>query len=214
MDITNMINNYIRKRPGMYLGSNSITPLIHFLNGYQAAERGLGICSQELFPLPFRYMHEFTSIRLNCHDNLDWCKHILGFCDGDEEKALNKFFELYDEFCQIRMKRYWKAVLSEDNIQWNNSMKGTCRRWWPDGREPIFSDPIAAYVIELTFPAYILAVETADNIRLEQQFFTSAEIAKGRGPIPFGAETYFGQIDQWEEFSAEDITFDKDIDWS
>ncbi len=29
-------------------------------------------------------------------------------CHGDEEKALNLFFDLYYEFMHLRMKRYWK----------------------------------------------------------------------------------------------------------
>ena len=42
---------------------------------------------------------------------------------GDEEKAFSVFFDIYDNFKNITMKRYYKAVLSEDNIQYNNCMK-------------------------------------------------------------------------------------------
>ena len=49
MSIHSVIN-CIRKRPGMYLGGNSITALSHFLNGYTIAESDLGFDFQkELF---------------------------------------------------------------------------------------------------------------------------------------------------------------------
>lgn len=86
MAIDDMINT-IRKRPGMLLGNNSITALWHFLDGYQAAERDLGVYWKgELLPLRFKYMSEFTNIRLDCHNTLGWCSHILTFCNGDEKK--------------------------------------------------------------------------------------------------------------------------------
>lgn len=207
MSIFGMIDT-IRKRPGMYLGSMSITHLFHFLDGYRAAEREYDqYRKKEMFPLDFYYMSEFTNVRLNCHNNAGWCWHILEFCEGDEEKALNKFFELYDEFKQIKMTRYWKAVLSQDNIQWNNSMEHTCR----NGKEPVFINPVAVYVIELSISMYILAVETMEDVRLEPQFFTSSEQAKGKSKIPLGAEIYFGKIDSWEEFQDDNIRFDKNI---
>lgn len=202
----------IRKRPGMYLGSNSITALFHFLNGYVKAEKEHDVYwRREMFPLDFEYMSEFTNVRLNYSGNMGWCHHILVYCEGDEEKALNKFFELYDEFNQVRMKRYWKAILSEDNIQWNNSMENICTVRYDKGKGPAFFNPVAVYVIELTIPAYILVVETMDDIRFEVQFFRSAKEAKENGRIPSGAELYFGKIDLWEEVQASDIRFDKII---
>lgn len=230
MDIFDMID-MIRKRPGMFIGSNSITPLIHYLNGFQAAEREYGICQKrKLFPLPFRYMHEYTQYRLQVHSTIDWCRQILNSCDGDEETALQKFFEFYDGFKQVGMNRYWKAILSEDNIAWNDQMKGARRfdssnsdasgpglnalAGLPDGEpifEPIFHSPLAVYVMELTISACILAVETATDVRLEIRFFPSPERAKGHSLFPEGAEIYFGPIDSWEEFTASNLSFDKNI---
>ncbi len=124
MSIYSIIEN-TRKWPGLYLGSKSITALSHFLNGYQIAERDLAVGRNgEIFPLSFQYMHDYTTYRLkNPHSSMGWCDQILRYCDGDEEAALWKFFELYDGFIRVRMRRYWKAVLSEDNIAWNNQME-------------------------------------------------------------------------------------------
>lgn len=223
MSIYNMIDN-IRKRPGMYLGKNSITALIHFLNGYQAAERELVGHSGELFPLPFRYMHEYTGYRLKNRSSMDWCYQLLHSCDGDEEAALWKFYEFYDGFIRVRMKRYWRSILSEDNITWNNQMEHAYRmrpktsetgfytvKEMTFVKEPIYHNPFAVYVIELTIPAYILAVETSSAIQLIPRFFSSPESAKGIGHFPEGAEIYFGPIESWEEFTGRNISFAKNI---
>ena len=203
MSISTMIHT-IKKRPGLYLGSNSITALNHFLNGYQAAERDFGVPKNgipkntNLFPLPFRYMSEFTKIRLQNRSNLGWCHYILNVCNGDEEQALNTFFELYDEYEQIRMKRCWKAALTENNIEYNNSMEhGYSVR--ENKKMPIFINPIAVYIVELTISAFILVVEASDEISIDPQFFKSFEGAKGNGSLPLGAQHYFGEINNWKE---------------
>ena len=212
MSVSSMIDT-IRRRPGMFLGSNSITALRHFLDGYQAAEREYAVCRKgELFPLPFRYMHEYTGYRLQEHNSMGWSHQILNACDGAEDAALQKFFEFYDEFQCVEMKRYWKVVLSEDNIAWNDQMKCVSRCAGTDAEgnyvmEPAYRNPRAVYVMELSISACILAVETETVLCLETWFFASPERAKGAG----GAEAYFGPIDSWEEFSARNISFDKNI---
>lgn len=135
---------------------------------------------------------------------------MLTYCHGDEEKALNLFFDLYEEFIHVEMKRYWRAYLTKENIERNDKMEH-CYTMKEHGAEPIYKDPIAVYVLELTIPAYMLVVETAEEVRTESLFFSSAEDAKGNSSIPSGAETYFGKIDQWEEIEANNLYFDKVI---
>ena len=118
----------IQTRPGMYIGSNALTPLSHFLNGYRAAERDLGVCWHGiLFPLDFQFMHSFTDARLHTECVCaGWCRNMLTFCHGDEEKALNLFFALYQEFIEVEMKRYWRTILTKENIARNNKMEHYC----------------------------------------------------------------------------------------
>lgn len=145
-------------------------------------------------------MSEFTKIRLQAHTNLGWDNHILNFCNGDEQQALSMFFELYDEFEQIKMNRCWKAILNENNIQYNNSMEhGYCVT--NNEKSPCFINPTAVYIMELTVPAFILVVEASDEIRIEPQFFVSLENAKGKGSLLPGAQHYFGEINNWKEVS-------------
>ena len=112
MGISDMIDT-IRRRPGLFLGSDSITALWHFLDGYQAAEREYALCwREELFPLPFRYFHEYTGYRLHGSSVMGWCQLILNACNGEEKTALQNFFEFYDEFMQIPVERYTHSEIS------------------------------------------------------------------------------------------------------
>lgn len=201
----------IQTRPGMYIGSNTITSLEHFLDGYQAAERdfGVGVCRNgNLFPPDFYYMHNFADFRLQTECLCaGWRHNILTYCHGDEEKALNLFFDLYQEFRQLKMKRYWKAVLTKENIAWNDKMK-RCYSVREHGPEPVYKNPIAVYALELTIPVCMLAVETTSEVLTERQFFSSADGAKGNHS---GAEIYFGKIDTWEEAEANNLYFNKVI---
>lgn len=201
----------IQTRPGMYIGSNTLTSLEHFLDGYQAAERdfGVGVCRNgNLFPPDFYYMHNFADFRLQTECLCaGWRHNILTYCHGDEEKALNLFFDLYQEFRQLKMKRYWKAVLTKENIAWNDKMK-RCYSVREHGPEPVYKNPIAVYALELTIPVCMLAVETTSEVLTERQFFSSADEAKGNHS---GAEIYFGKIDTWEEVEANNLYFDKVI---
>lgn len=201
----------IQTRPGMYIGSNTITSLEHFLDGYQAAERdfGVGMCRNgNLFPPDFYYMHNFADFRLQTECLCaGWRHNILTYCHGDEEKALNLFFDLYQEFRQLKMKRYWKAVLTKENIAWNDKMK-RCYSVREHGPEPVYKNPIAVYALELTIPVCMLAVETTSEVLTERQFFSSADEAKGNHS---GAEIYFGKIDTWEEVEANNLYFNKVI---
>ncbi len=201
----------IQTRPGMYIGSNTITSLEHFLDGYQAAERdfGVGVCRNgNLFPPDFYYMHNFADFRLQTECLCaGWRHNILTYCHGDEEKALNLFFDLYQEFRQLKMKRYWKAVLTKENIAWNDKMK-RCYSVREHGPEPVYKNPIAVYALELTIPVCMLAVETTNEVLTERQFFSSADEAKGNHS---GAEIYFGKIDTWEEAEANNLYFNKVI---
>lgn len=206
----------IRKRPGLYLSSKGVTPLLDFITGYQIAKMDYRLHekTRELIPLDFyQFMNEFAVFRLNPRiRNMGWRHAILEHLDGDEEKGLEKFFELYDEFKQIKMTRYWKAVLSEENVCWSNEHTRVIS--FPGGKEkPAFLNPMAAYVIELSVSAYILAIETMDEIILEPWFFTSPEKAMGgnKQRHPYGVESYFGKIDSWEEIQAENIIFEKNI---
>jgi hypothetical protein len=83
------------KRPGMYLGEQSIT----ILSGWVA-----GWCSALDDPFegtepPFREFHDWVALRLGFFESTSgWRLMLLKTYEGDEVAAFRRFFELFDEF--------------------------------------------------------------------------------------------------------------------
>ncbi|MEH2095770.1 hypothetical protein [Nostoc sp.] len=95
-DIYDEILKGIRKRPGMFLGTNSITRLDMLLRGYSLARREVGILPTE----PEREFEGFQSWveeKYGINSGQSWSKIIL-FYSVDEYEALHKFFELFEEY--------------------------------------------------------------------------------------------------------------------
>ncbi|MEH2083543.1 MAG: hypothetical protein V7K89_27280 [Nostoc sp.] len=95
-DIYNEIISSIKKRPGMYLGRSSITRLDMLLRGYSLARREVGVPPTE----PEREFEGFQSWiedKYRIKSGQSWAKIIL-FYSVDEHEALQKFFELFEEY--------------------------------------------------------------------------------------------------------------------
>jgi hypothetical protein len=98
-DIYNEILKGIKKRPGMFLGTSSITKLDMVLRGYSLARREVGIPPTE----PEREFEGFQSWieeKYGINSGQSWSKIIL-FYSVDEHEALEKFFELFEEYLNI-----------------------------------------------------------------------------------------------------------------
>jgi len=86
----------IKKRPALYLGNKSISHLQVFLDGYTFARRELKVpISNE--EADFEDFQEWIEGKFNLPDTQSWAKIIL-FYSADERDALERFFELFDEF--------------------------------------------------------------------------------------------------------------------
>ncbi|MBD2777194.1 hypothetical protein [Iningainema tapete] len=87
----------IKPRPGMYIGSASLTALYWFLRGYECARRELGIeatAAEKEFHSKFQ---PWLQKRFNLQTDNSWAKIILLF-SVNEKEALNSFYKLLDEF--------------------------------------------------------------------------------------------------------------------
>ena len=86
----------IKKAPSMYLGRRSIICLQAFLSGYSVAKYELGEqpTKQER---DFMQFPEWIRQKFSVDTSQSWANVIL-FYSEDESKALDKFFELLDEF--------------------------------------------------------------------------------------------------------------------
>lgn len=80
----------------MYLGRRSIICLQAFLSGYSIAQHGLGAVEtpQEK---DFQHFPEWIRQRFKVQTSQSWASIILFFSE-DERTALDRFFELFEEF--------------------------------------------------------------------------------------------------------------------
>ena len=89
----------IQAKPGMYLGSASVTNLRLFLVGYRFARGELKIPSTEEEIDFYRNFQPWLQIKLNVHTANSWDKIIL-IQSINEQEAWTSFFNLLNEFRQ------------------------------------------------------------------------------------------------------------------
>ncbi|MEH2457011.1 hypothetical protein [Nostoc sp.] len=95
-DIYKEILGAIKKRPGMYLGRSSITRLDMLLRGYSLARREVGVPPTEP-EREFEWFQSWIEEKYGINSGQSWSKIIL-FYSVDEYEALQKFFELFEEY--------------------------------------------------------------------------------------------------------------------
>lgn len=95
-DIYNELLGSIKKRPGMYLGTSSIARLDMLLRGYSLARREAGIAPTQQ-EKEFEGFQSWIQEKYDIKSGQSWAKIIL-FYSVDEYEALEKFFEVYEEY--------------------------------------------------------------------------------------------------------------------
>lgn len=152
-------------------------------------------------------MHDFASLKFGEYpSSAGWCRIILKNRGGDEEKAFDRSFELYDEFRQLRMTECIKYFLTAENIEYNNSMEH-CYSMTENGKEPVFNNPTAVYLVRLTEETgWIMAVETVDSIQLDG-YRIYANLEKHMK----NAECHFGELGNGIEIGRDNLNFGKNI---
>jgi hypothetical protein len=94
-DLYTLINK-IQKAPSMYLGRASIICLQAFLSGYSIAQYQ-GSAAQSLQDKDFQEFPEWIRKKFNIQTSQSWA-NILLFYAEDEQKALDLFFKVFEEF--------------------------------------------------------------------------------------------------------------------
>lgn len=89
----------IKTKPGLYLGSASITNLRMFLLGYRFARTEAGITNTEAESDFYKNFQPWLQNRLSIRTVNAWDKLILLTCI-DEKAAFDYFFQLLNEFLQ------------------------------------------------------------------------------------------------------------------
>lgn len=198
----------MKQRPAMWIGKADIELLKAYLDGYRAALNHAGAYQQNtqttLFPLIFWFMHEFAKIKTNSYESTSgWANLILSECKGDKAKALDRFFEYFDEFCALRAVGMQKAILTEENIFANDNMHYCHRVTAGTKAEPIYDSPQAVYFIELSDGnGFLCAVETAKNVQVTSRIFRKDELW---GEDNFESpEKVFGQLTTLTDITCDD----------
>ncbi|MEA5575116.1 hypothetical protein [Anabaena sp. UHCC 0451] len=113
VDLYDLIRN-IQKRPAMYLGRANITNLRTFIAGYCFARRQMGIPQtaqeQKFSEFPTWIQQKFSIVS---HQTWD---QIILFFSTDEHSALEKFFQLFDEFTQAEVVYEQQTPLQESLV--------------------------------------------------------------------------------------------------
>ncbi len=86
----------IKKAPSMYLGRHSILCLQAFLSGYSVAHYQLGAPATPADE-DFKQFPDWIRQRFHVQTSQSWANVILFYAE-DEQKALDTFFELLEEF--------------------------------------------------------------------------------------------------------------------
>ncbi|NET60819.1 MAG: hypothetical protein F6K47_33205, partial [Symploca sp. SIO2E6] len=89
----------IKTKPGLYIGSASITHLRMFILGYCFARSEMGITNTEAESDFYKNFQPWLQNRLSIRTVNGWDKIILLTCI-DEKAAFDYFFQLLDEFLQ------------------------------------------------------------------------------------------------------------------
>ena len=159
----------IRNKPQIHLGSClSITALYTYFSGFQAALYELKEKEEikQLLPLPFDYFHDFVANHYHWREStLGWQGIILKEANGDEERGLWTFFELFDTFKALAIRQCHVAALQENHIHHHYTSKYAPKRGLPPDLqtlEPLYLNPREVYVIELAQQAGFICLTNAE----------------------------------------------------
>jgi hypothetical protein len=87
----------IRTRPGMYIGGNSVSLMAYHVAGYEAAGWWKG--AEETLDPPWYDFHEYVRARTGFAESTSgWANMLLDHCGGEEARALDMFFVMFDAF--------------------------------------------------------------------------------------------------------------------
>lgn len=111
----------IKKRPALYIGNNQITSMRNFLDGYDFACLVNGIEHNNIYP-QFWYFHEWAMEKYNWSESTaGWKNIILKENNNDEEKSLEIFFEMIDEFKTLKPISVEIIELQKENLSFHLS---------------------------------------------------------------------------------------------
>jgi hypothetical protein len=104
----------IKAKPGLYIGTASISNLRMFLSGYRFAKSEMGITSTDAESDFYKNFQPWLQTRLSIRTVNSWDKIILLKCI-DDKAAFNYFFHLLEEFRQRDKNKDIDPILVDEN---------------------------------------------------------------------------------------------------
>lgn len=193
----------VRERPGMYMGSKSLTVLEAFLSGFSYALQKQGLDTEDigLSQIPFHYFNDFVAAYYNYSESTSgWKNMILNKNNNDEEVSFDVFYKLFYKFYSIEIANIRKCALTFNHINYHyNNTKAPKHLLPPDyiPTEPCFINPKNLYLIELTENAgYLCMVELYNKNNLSLQLFKNKKSAIEYFGMSFGGSFIWKQTEQ------------------
>lgn len=185
----------MKVRPGMYLGNSKISSMDNFLNGFNFAEMITGKRLKKEFP-PFWYFHEWVMDKYKYNESTaGWKNIILTENENNEEKALQIFFDMIEEFKTLYPKKILKAKLNPKNIEFHNSDKCKSKRMNGD---PVYINPEHVLLVEFShnFGYYYYVIKDNQSINFHYDRFKTENDANTK------INSLFGEV-EWIEIDGD-----------
>jgi len=147
--------DHIRQRPALYLGETSITVFKGYFYGFL---EGSKLLENKELAAELTKLNNWVAMRLGYFEGTSgWKNMLLKLENGDEEKALKKFFTLLDEFKKRKARVIYEAKISSPKTKAISAQiirytknKGCFIRWIGKDNE-IFSDEFYCYDLKTAF---------------------------------------------------------------
>jgi hypothetical protein len=124
---------------------------------------------------------------------------------NSEEEGLNLFFELFDEFKQLKVETLQSSVINQESLDFHYNNKYSPKRLTGgsfDRAEPLYKDAIEIYYAKLsTNIGYIGFVRNEKGIEFIR------EIYKYENEILYYFQICFGNSIHWQIQKSDNISF-------
>ncbi len=195
----------IKSRPVLFLGEPSITNLQAFLLGYATALYDYKIPNKidVLLPLPFWFFHEYVARYYNFNESTSGWKNMILNQVNDEEEGLNLFFQLFDEFKQLKVEALHSSLINEEGLDFHYSNIYSPKRESSfDRTEPLYNDTIEIYYAKLSANiGYIGFVRNKEGIEFIRKIY------KYENEILYYFQICFGEAIHWQDQKIDHISF-------
>ena len=165
----------IKQRPAMWLRSPTVYSLEAFLTGFACAQ----VPGSSAWP-PLWLLHDWTAQKFHQSGSAGWAYILTQHCQGDEKAALTLFFEVLEEFKELRIVRLLEIQL--DPAAYTFYWSDECRVRRHTGSDPTRLPPPASIcVMELSggLGYYVLHYEQGQRLMKDAWYASFRACLKG-----------------------------------